>query len=291
MKIATSSFKTVIIDKSGKKTVRQYKIGEKGAHAYPRTVPLNKMFKLIDKYPDIKHPKMLKNRISYIEMEYINGQELKKEDNPEIIKSLLCNFVYNMSKVDCSPINKFRVWENNTEFLEFQVTNMLNIIKVNKTVFDEVELYDKFFDKFKGVKLDDTRKQRLIHCSIIPQDIMYTSTDYYLLDWELATYGDLAYELAMHYSLMEYDEVTINQLTEKISQLLGENKDTLLNDIKVYMDFEYIRKAFASINNIIVNAKMRKPGFEDMITNNYEYYKRLVPNVTKEDLKKRIIMK
>ena len=48
-KIETKSFKTFILDNGGDKTVKILKAGFKGAHAYPRTVPINKMFKLIDK--------------------------------------------------------------------------------------------------------------------------------------------------------------------------------------------------------------------------------------------------
>ena len=290
-RIETSSFKTFIVDKSGKKIVRQYKIGFKGAHAYPRTVPLNKMFKVIDKYPDLIHPKMLKNSFSYIELEYIDGKNLTKEDNPEILKSLIVSYVYNMAKVDCSSMKKFQIWENNSEFLEFQVTNMLNIVHANKEVFEKLELRESFFDKFKGVKLDDTRKLRLIHCDIEPNEIMYNSTNYYLIDWELATCGDLAYELAMSFSQNEFDEPTMEDLVNKVSSYLGENKETLMKDIKIYMEFELVRKAFSAINNVLSNIKKRTTGFDDIIANNYIYYSKLVPTVTKEDLKKRIIMK
>ena len=57
------------------------------------------------------------------------------------------------------------------------------------------------------------------------------------------------------------------------------------------MDFELVRKAFSAINNVLSNIKRRTTGFDDIIANNYVYYSKLVPTVTKEDLKKRIIMK
>ncbi len=287
--ISTSSFKTFILDKGEKKTVRQYKIGYKGAHAYPRTVPINKIYKVIDK-SNFKHPKMLKNGFKYIDIEYIDGNNLKKEDDPNIMKGLITSFVYGLAQIDCSPLKKYRFWTNNTEFLEYQVNNMLRIMSVNKAVFDKVELTEKFFDKFKGVKLDDNRFQRLIHCDIKPENVMYTATDYYLIDWELACYGDLAYELAMHFKLMEYDEVTINELLAKIAASLGENLETLTRDVKIYMEFEDVRKAFTAINNVVSNIKRRTEGFDSIIDKNIGFYNKLVPHVDKEELIKRIVM-
>ena len=122
--ISTKSFKTfILVGKNDEKEVRYYKVGYKGAHAYPRTVPLEKIYKLIDK-STLMHPKMIRNRMKYIDTEYINGNVLKKEDNPEIIKSLVCSFLYNLALIDCSSLKKYRIWSNNSEYLEYQVNNM-----------------------------------------------------------------------------------------------------------------------------------------------------------------------
>ena len=34
--------------------------------------------------------------------------------------------------------------------------------------------------------------------------MIINNDNFYLIDWELATYGDLAYELATYFILMEY---------------------------------------------------------------------------------------
>lgn len=71
---------------------------------------------------------------------------------------------------------------------------------------------------------------------------MIINDKFYLIDWELATFGDLAYDLAMHFILMDYSakekEVFINKLCKNIDV----NVDNLTRDVDLYIKFEKYRK-------------------------------------------------
>lgn len=64
----------------------------------------------------------------------------------------------------------------------------------------------------------------------------------YLIDWELCTIGDLAYELATHFILMDYNVEEKYEFVNYISNKLMIDKDELYSDINTYIKFELIRR-------------------------------------------------
>ena len=69
-KIQTNSPTTFIMENFDKKFIRKYKRRIGGLYAYPRTVPIDKVLKLLEG-SGVKHPKLLKNRLRCVDIEYI----------------------------------------------------------------------------------------------------------------------------------------------------------------------------------------------------------------------------
>ena len=72
--------------------------------------------------------------------------------------------------------------------------------------------------------------------------MIINNNNFYLIDWELATYGDLAYELATHFILMKYTEEEKNIFLNKLKDKIVCNIDNLKKDIESYTLFELYRR-------------------------------------------------
>jgi len=128
-KIKTSSYFTWIIETKNEKYVRQYKRDNKTIHGYPRTVPTNKIMKLINN-SNINAPKLLRNRLKYIDQEFINGIQINDEYDKQTIQDTIINYIIEMNKINYSKINKYIKWKSNTEYLYFLI-NHLKKVKEN----------------------------------------------------------------------------------------------------------------------------------------------------------------
>jgi len=96
----------------------------------------------------------------------------------------------------------------------------------------------------------------------------------YLLDWELATVGDLAYELATHFILMQYTDTEQNYFLNNLSKELNIEKQLLKKDVNVYMIYELLRRIYLKFNKIdklIINNKKIDKEVNDL----YEHYTQL----------------
>ena len=189
------------------------------------------------KNSEIRYPKLLWNGFKLVYEEYIEStQEIKTLSNIEIIDNVI-NIISNLNKIYVD--NKKIIWKNNSEFLKFSIQNLKEVlihknpIKLNEYLLELDNMYKE---------LDDERKLCFIHGDIHTKNMIISKDDFYLIDWELATYGDLAYELAMHFILMEYNdkekEIFLNKLCDNISI----NIETLKHDINTYTNFEKYRK-------------------------------------------------
>lgn len=58
----------------------------------------------------------------------------------------------------------------------------------------------------------------------------------------LATYGDLAYELAIHFILMKYNENEKNIFLDKLTKVIKFDVEKLIDDIETYTNFELYRR-------------------------------------------------
>lgn len=66
---------------------------------------------------------------------------------------------------------------------------------------------------------------------------------WFLFNW-LGTchYGDLAYELAIHFILIEYNEQEKSLFLDKFVKVIDLDMEKLINDIKIYTVFELYRR-------------------------------------------------
>lgn len=72
--------------------------------------------------------------------------------------------------------------------------------------------------------------------------MIISSDKLYLIDWELWIIGDLAYELATHFILMDYDDREKYEFVNYIFNKLMIEKAELCNDTNIYIKFELIRR-------------------------------------------------
>ena len=258
-KIQTNSPTTFIMENFDKRFVRQYKRKTGGLYAYPRTVPIDKILKLLDG-SGVKHPKLLKNRFRCVDIEYIKGDTLMVEPNLSGLITLVGNYIYEMSKVDCTPIMKYIKWNGVKQYRDFLVDNMIKTVDSyhNNEKLESIGLNKELLLRFKERTIDESRSLRLIHGDVSPENIICSSDGYYLIDWELATFGDIAYEIANHLIAVEYTPTSKADLIDRVSLSLGENKDGLTNDINSYIEFENTRRCFSIMNKVIENIKKGK---------------------------------
>ena len=157
--------------------------------------------------------------------------------------------------------NRF-ITNNNTEFLRFQLSSFREYIKKYKfkDKLAKMGLDEELIGVFRKIHMDDNRKMYLIHGDFQKSNLLEHAGMYYIVDWEHATYGDLAYELARHFILMEYSyeekEIFINRLCDNISV----NIETLKNDIaETCKELPMYKK--------ISDIEIRKEEFEKTTTN------------------------
>ena len=231
-KIKTNSFFVTIYEIKNKKFIMRKK--RNGLHAYPRTMKLKDINKIL-KQTSINYPRIYLNGINNVYEEFIDSKiDMKTLSNSEVMNNVIkcISILYQVTD------NKNTLWDSNSEFLRFQINNLKNVLKEKK-----LKTIDTYLDDIDRLytQVDNNRKLCFIHCDIHRKN-MIINDKFYLIDWELATYGDLAYELAMHFILMEYNdkekEIFLNKLCDNISI----NIETLKHDINTYTNFEKYRK-------------------------------------------------
>ncbi|MBR2138690.1 MAG: phosphotransferase [Bacilli bacterium] len=230
-KIKTNSYFVTICKTKNKTYIQRRK--RKGLHAYPRILKLNEINKYL-KDTNIKYPKLLRNCFKFTYEEYIEStKDINNISNNEIINYVV-SLINELNKINIK--NKKITWKNNSEFLKFNIDNLKNILiekkpeKLNEYLTNLDNLY---------TELDNDRNLTFIHGDIHRKNIIINNENFYLIDWELSTYGDLAYELATHFILMDYTDEEKNILLSKLNNI---NIETLKKDINAYTKFELYRR-------------------------------------------------
>lgn len=226
-KIKTNSFFVTIYEIKNKKFIMRKK--RNGLHAYPRTMKLKDINKIL-KQKTINYPKIYLNGINNVYEEFIDSKiDIKTLSNSEIMDNVI-ECIANLYQL---KYNKNILWDSNSEFLRFQIDNLKNVLKEKNVYLSEI---DKLY-----MEVDNNRKLCFIHGDI-HKGKMIINDKFYLIDWELATYGDLAYELAMHFILMEYSDKEKEIFIKKLCNNISINIENLKHDIDVYNNFEKYRK-------------------------------------------------
>lgn len=237
-KIKTNSY-FVTICKTKRKTIIQRR-KRKGLHAYPRTLTLKEISKIL-KNTNIKYPKLLKNCFKFTYEEYIESTKDVNLLSKEEIMDKIINIINELHKIEVK--NKKITWKTNSEFLKYNIDNLKNVLisrkleKLNEYVLELDNLY---------TELDNNRKLCFIHGDLHTKNMIIHNEDFYLIDWELSTYGDLAYELATHFILMEYPQEEQKKFINKLTNVINLDVDKLRHDISVYNKFELCRRNILS---------------------------------------------
>ena len=194
--------------------------------------------------------------------------------------------MYEMHNVNCNSIMSYIPYKDNTGFLRDNINNFLVVMDRlgNYEVLDRIGLRREMVLALKSIELDNTRPMSLIHGDFSPENIIMRGTDYYIIDWEFATYGDIAYEIALHLMYFEYEEEQTTELFEKISQTFNTDINTLVRDVKVYIKFELMRRTFLKFNRAINLAKRGKP-FDEILLDGYNYYTQIATALPVENVR------
>ena len=233
--IDTNSYFTKIYEYNNKKFVRHIK--RKGTKHYPRTLNPRQINNLL-KNTDINYPKLLRNRFKYYDEEYLEPTKdissLSRLEIMEYVKKAIC-ILYD---IDINDKIRYVKWKNNQEFLTFQIDNFKKSLTKSK---DKLNLFE---NSIKNINFIDSnnRKLTVLHSDIHQNNMIINNDKLYLIDWELCTIGDLAYELATHFILMDYTSKEKDEFINYISNRLKLNKDVLYSDINTYIEFELIRR-------------------------------------------------
>lgn len=288
-KIKTKSQFTFIMENLDGKFVRKYK--KKETKPYPQTVPENKMLKLLN-YSNIKCPKILKKHFTSIDIEFIEGRDFYNQDKTLLI-NIVANYIFDLKNINPEPIKKYIKWNNNTEFFYMHLNKLLDFIKKIKTKNKEklsmMGIDESILNQFININLYDMRKMTIIHSDIQKDNIINKNTDYFLIDWDQSTYGDIAYEFAIHFVREKYTPTEMNILLERMCTSLQIEPSNLMNDINTYMQFENIRATIYYLNKAC-ELKNNKQDFTEELDIGYEYYLKLNIGKLKDDIRNIINM-
>lgn len=235
-KINTDSYFVTIYELKNKKIVRRRK--RKGLHAYPRTISLENINKILNQ-TSLHFPRIYVNGIKYTYEEFIEStEELNKISNIKIMNNVI-KYMTQLYYIECKKKYKNVIWNTNSEFLRAQIDNLKQVlIKKNpsklKMYLNEIENLYK--------EVDNNRKLCFIHGDIHRKNMIINESNFYLIDWELATYGDLAYEVATHFILMEYNELEKEYFIDNLCKNFTIDIEKFKSDINVYNDFEMYRR-------------------------------------------------
>ena len=149
------------------------------------------------KQTSVNFPKLYLNGINHVYEEFIySNVDIETLSNSKIMDNVI-ECITNLYQVN---YNKNILWDSNSKFLRFQINNLKNVLKEKN--LKDINVYLTEIDRLY-MEVDNNRKMCFIHGDIHREN-MIINDKFYLIDWELATYGDLAYELARHFILMEY---------------------------------------------------------------------------------------
>ena len=285
-KTNTNSPYTFIMEDFNGKFIRTYK--RSGLNGYKRYIPLKKIFEVLEQ-SNVKHPKLLKNRFTCLDIEFIEGNSIPENFKKTLMLSLFCNTLFELRNVNCASIMQYIPYRNNSGYLKDIVNNLIIVLNHlnNYEILEKIGLRKDTIVALSSMSLDDNRPLSLIHGDFQPNNIIMRGNDYFIIDWEMATYGDIAYEIAMHLIYFEYDNELKAMMFERISQTLGINMENLINDVKVYIKFEYLRRTFLKFNRAINLAKKGKP-FDEILIDGYTYYEKICNALSLEQIRARL---
>ena len=270
-KVETSSPYTWIMEDFFKgRFIRTYK--RTGFHGYKRYLSLKDIYSLL-KTTNIKHPKFLRNRISYVDVEFIEGKNLDPDFDRNKLLNLFCNTLFELANVKYDGVLRYLPYKDNIGFYNDNIKNLVLVMdKLNNyQTLERIGLRKDMIVSLANIEIDNNRPMFFIHGDFNIGNIIERNNDYYIIDWELATIGDIAYEIGIHFVLVAYSEEQRDIIFERVSKTLNIDKNILIRDVNTYIRFEMTRRCFLKFNRAINLARRGKP-FDNMLLDAYKYY-------------------
>ncbi|MDX3354567.1 aminoglycoside phosphotransferase family protein [Streptomyces sp. ME01-24h] len=145
-------------------------------------------------------------------------------------------------------------------------------------LFDALRVPVDALERFRRRVRDQVGELRprpfaLLHTDLHRDNIVLQKRgNLFILDWELATYGDPLHDLATHLVRMEYTDRERERMKKWWKQTLDQQDRALTDgmdtDLPVYMDFEYAQSVYADVVRAAVGlgAEPGRPTLERSVT-------------------------
>lgn len=218
---------------------------------YYRSTPELEILELLNKY-DINVPQVLEKNDDYFMEEYINGDLLASiyNDGCNIdtidIDSIINNILL-LITIDYHELDKFKKWNNVTEFFEFQISNTEKMWNYYKTKYNNfykiLNVNENIISILKQLskQINSSRPLCLIHGDRHKNNMIKKNKKLYFIDWELGCVGDIAYDIAFHIHQMKYCSSDLNYFIMQLEDKLPKQFKSAISDINAYMKFITVR--------------------------------------------------
>ena len=218
---------------------------------YYRSTPELEILELLNKY-DINVPQVLEKNDDYFMEEYINGDLLASiyNDGCNIdtidIDSIINNILL-LITIDYHELDKYKKWNNVTEFFEFQISNTEKMWNYYKTKYNNfykiLNVNENIISILKQLskQINSSRPLCLIHGDRHKNNMIKKNKKLYFIDWELGCVGDIAYDIAFHIHQMKYCSSDLNYFIMQLEDKLPKQFKSAISDINAYMKFITVR--------------------------------------------------
>ena len=218
---------------------------------YYRSTPELEILELLNKH-DINVPQVLEKNDDYFMEEYINGDLLASiyNDGCNIdtidIDSIINNILL-LITIDYHELDKFKKWNNVTEFFEFQISNTEKMWNYYKTKYNNfykiLNVNENIISILKQLskQINSSRPLCLIHGDRHKNNMIKKNKKLYFIDWELGCVGDIAYDIAFHIHQMKYCSSDLNYFIMQLEDKLPKQFKSAISDINAYMKFITVR--------------------------------------------------
>ena len=218
---------------------------------YYRSTPELEILELLNKY-DINVPQVLEKNDDYFMEEYITGDLLASIYNDGCIIDTIdidsiINNILLLITIDYHELDKFKKWNNVTEFFEFQISNTEKMWNYYKTKYNNfykiLNVNENIISILKQLskQINSSRPLCLIHGDRHKNNMIKKNKKLYFIDWELGCVGDIAYDIAFHIHQMKYCSSDLNYFIMQLEDKLPKQFKSAISDINAYMKFITVR--------------------------------------------------
>ena len=271
-KIKFENKNAIIIEDANKTYIRKYK--KQNTNDYPKSIPVGITMKLVNN-SKVYVPKVLKDRGKYIDLEYVKGENIDHVLDQKNLVDTMIDYIVSLQNIDYQKLQRYVHWKNNNEYFNYLINFLIKLKKSftnnTKIIIELLNIGDEEIEKLKTYKIDKYRKMSLINRNINYDNMLLKFNRIYILNWEYATYGDIAHEIATNFLFIDYSEEQKEYILEMLSKKLNISLLKLKKDIKTYTIYEFLNKIYIEINRLTKKVK-KKESIDSDLRALYGYY-------------------